>query len=94
MTCRIGQPDRCQASGCEFQKHFKAKCGTIDSDKLILPSYVSDMLIQARETYPVKVKKKCKHIQFKKAKRRQVYEKSGGVCYLCKKTGQLRAIHD
>lgn len=92
--CRIGQNDRCKETGCEWNKQFGAHCHGEKIKTMTFPTFEEFMRKEETKSINQKtIKISLKHNpqpstkrQLKvKNRRRTIWEKENGICYICGK---------
>lgn len=78
MRCKIGKEEHCKINGCEWEKDFFFNCK--DHDGSCLPQVVKKIEIKNKQNF----KKSIKPIPNRlKLQTKQIYDRSGGICYKC-----------
>lgn len=87
MDCRIGNIERCRNNGCEWKKHFEFSCMP---KRLLKQSKVIDFdNIRKNKLFALRWERKGEIIKHPensigiKTKRKIIYERDKGICYLC-----------
>lgn len=88
--CKIGQINRCEKTGCEFQKHFAVNCEEELGQMIKLPLY-SELNVKSKKTRKL-IKTKKHPLPKDSSKRRTVFANSKGLCGICGKPADYKTF--
>jgi 5-methylcytosine-specific restriction endonuclease McrA len=78
--CKIGQNNRCKTTGCEWSKCFGVNCYSEKIKTMTFPAFWDELGCLSIEKKEIKNNgRSIKTV----TKRRKIYNKTNGICYLC-----------